>query len=89
MSYVDLTASVKEVMLERLLGILKQELKKFYLNVYKLYEGKNLIKTKTVTISVKRSSIVEHLINNTGCANNNMLLRFRAVSRCSNVTELV
>ena len=51
--------------------------------------GYLFIKTKTVTNGEKRSSILEHLINNIDCANNYVLLRVRVVSQCINVIDLV
>ena len=50
---------------------------------------KTRIKTKTVINAAKRSSRAEHSINNTYCANNYMLSRFRVVSYCNNVIDLV
>ena len=47
------------------------------------------IKTKTVINAKKRSSILEHLINNTDCANYYMLLRFSLISLIINVIDLV
>ena len=46
-------------------------------------------KTKAVINAAKRSSIAEHLINNTDCANNYLLSRFEVMSHCNNVVDLV
>ena len=46
-------------------------------------------KTITFTDASERSSITEHLINLTDCENNYMLLRFRVVSHCNNLSNLV
>ena len=66
-----LIASVEEVILVIRPGILKKRAKehlpKCVLNILK--EETN-IKTKTVTNAAKISSIAEHSINNTSCANN-------------------
>ena len=50
---------------------------------------KTNIKTKTDINAAKRSSIAEHLINKTDCANNYMLSRFIHVNHYNNVTDLV
>ena len=46
-------------------------------------------KTKTVINAAKRSSIAEHLINNTDCANNYMPPSIRVFIHCNNVIDLV
>ncbi len=46
-------------------------------------------KTKAVINAAKRSSIAEHLINIEDCANNYLQSRFRIISHCSNVIDLV
>ena len=88
MLYIVLIASVKKVILVRLQGIFKQEFKKNLLKlVLNLTKEKTNIKTKTVTNAAKRSSIAEHLINNTDCGNIYILSRFRVVSHCNNVID--
>ena len=46
-------------------------------------------KTEAVVNATKRSSIAEHLINNTNCANNFDLSRFKIISNCTNSIDLI
>ena len=44
---------------------------------------------KTVVNASKRSSIAEHLINNTNCGNNYNSSRFKIINSCTNSIDLV
>ena len=50
---------------------------------------KNTNKTEAVVNATKRSLIAENLINNTDCANNYDLLRFKVINNFENLIDLV
>ena len=51
-------------------------------------ENKNDIPVKVLN-SFKRSSIAEHLVNNSTCANSYNLNKFKIIKTCSNVFDLI
>ena len=55
----------------------------------KFIDEKTKIKTKAVVNATKKSSIAEHLINNTNCAKNYDLSRFKILNSCTNSIDLV
>ena len=57
--------------------------------ILKFIDEKTKNKTKTVVNASKRSSIAEHLINNTNCANNYDSSRFKIINNCTNSIDLV
>ena len=57
--------------------------------ILKFIDEKTKIKTKAVVNATKRSSIAEHLVNNTNCANNYDLTRFKILNNCTSSIDLV
>ena len=54
-----------------------------------MIDEKTKIKTKAVLNATKKSSIAEHLINNTSCANNYDSSRFKILNNCTDSIDLV
>ena len=57
--------------------------------ILKYLKEKTNNKTKAVVNATKRSSIAEHLINNTDCVNNCDLSRFKVINKFTNSIYLV
>ena len=57
--------------------------------VKNIFEGKTNIKYAALINATKRSSISEHLVNNSECGNNYEDVRFKIVQQCSNVYDLI
>ena len=57
--------------------------------ILRFIDEKTKIKTKAVVNSTKRSSIAEHLVNSTNCANNYDSSRFKMLNNCTSTTDLV
>ena len=57
--------------------------------ILKYLKEKTNNKTKAVVNATKRSSISEHLINNTDCVNNCDLSRFKVINKFTNSIYLV
>ena len=57
-------------------------------SILKFIDEKTKIKTKTVINATKRSSIAEHLVNNTNCASNYDSSRFKILSNCTSTINL-
>ena len=57
--------------------------------ILKFLDKKIKIKTKTVVNATKKSSIAEHFMNNTNCANNYDSSRFKILNNCTNSIDLV
>ena len=57
--------------------------------ILKFIEEKTKIKTKAVVNATKKSSIAEHIINNTKCANNYDSSRLKILNNCNNFIDLV
>ena len=55
----------------------------------KIHRWKDKSKTKAVVNAIKRSSIAEHLIYNTNCANNYDPSRIITLNNCTNSIDLV
>ena len=57
--------------------------------ILRFIDDKTKIKTKAVVNATKRSSIAEHLVNNTNCANNYDSSRFKILNSCTSSIDLV
>ena len=57
--------------------------------ILKFIDKKTKIKTKAVVNATKKSSIAEHLINNTNCTNNYYSSRFNILNNSTNSIDLV
>ena len=57
--------------------------------ILRFIDEKTKIKTKAVVNATKRSSIAEHLVNSTNCANNYDPSRFKILYNCTSSMDLV
>ena len=57
--------------------------------ILRFIDEKTKIKTKAVVNATKRSSIAEHLVNSTNCANNYDSSRFKILNNCTSSMDLV
>ena len=55
----------------------------------KFIEKEPEIMTTATNNAAKRSSVAEHLVNNSECAKKYDLFRFKIIHHCSNITDLI